>query len=517
LSVDPDRRSVLRAGAGLAAVLAARRAPAAVPPDVARPRIDEGVASGDPRPGGAIVWSRADRPARMWVDWATEPGFVRATTVRGPDTLHDTDFTAKLALTDLPADREIFYRVRFESLERLGVMSRPYVGRLRTPATQGLRPVTFAWSGDTAGQGYGINPVFGGMRIYDTIRRARPDLFIHCGDLIYADAPIRPQRHIDDGRVWTNLTTPAKSKVAETLEEFRGNFRYNLLDANVRALQAEVPTVVQWDDHETKNNWWPGRILHEDARYTVKSCSLLAARARRAFFEYTPITTSAAAPSRIYRALPQGPLLDVFMLDARAHRGPNSRNLQRSPGPETRFFGPRQIDWLLDRLTRSRATWKLVSSDQPIGLMIGHEGNHFEGIANGDGPPLGRELEIARLLAELKRRKVRNVVWVTADVHYAAAHHYSPKRARFQDFDPFWEFVAGPLNAATFGPNTLDDTFGPEEVFVSLSRRLPRGLPPLDGLQFYGLGRIDPRSKRLTVSLHDLEGTKLYSVDLEAR
>ncbi len=453
----------------------------------------------------------------MWVDWATEPGFTRATTIRGPDALQATDFTAKVALRELPTDREIFYRVRFESLVHPGAMSRPYVGRTRTPARRPSRPLTFTWSGDTAGQGFGINPVFGGMRIHDAIRRERPDLFIHCGDLIYADGPIRPQRHLDDGRIWTNLTTPAKSKVAETLEDFRGNFRYNLLDEHFRALQAEVPTVVQWDDHETKNNWWPGRVLTEDSRYVVKDCSLLAARAKHAFFEYTPLATGLAAPERIYRTLSQGPLMELFVLDARSYRGPNSRNLQRLEGLETRFFGPEQVEWLIDSLAKSRATWKVIACDQPLGLMIGHAGTSYEGVANGDGPPLGRELEVARILSGIKRRRVRNVVWLTADVHYAAAHHYHPKRARFRGFDPFWEFVAGPLNAGTFGPNPLDNTFGPREVFVSIPANLKPGRSPFDGFQFYGKGRVDHRSKRLTVSLHDIDGKQLYSVDLEPR
>jgi phosphodiesterase/alkaline phosphatase D-like protein len=56
----------------------------------------------------------------------------------------------------------------------------------------------------------------------------------------------------------------------------------------------------------------------------------------------------------------------------------------------------------------------------------------------------------------IKRRGVANVVWVTADVHYTAAHRYDPNHAVFQDFSPFWEFVPGPLNAGTFGPNGID-------------------------------------------------------------
>lgn len=76
-----------------------------------------------------------------------------------------------------------------------------------------------------------------------------------------------------------------------------------------------------------------------------------------------------------------------------------------------------------------------------------------------------RELEIADLLRFVQRAEVRNTVWLTADVHYCAAHHYSPERAAFKDFAPFWEFVAGPLNAGSFGPNALDGTFGPQVMF----------------------------------------------------
>ncbi len=115
------------------------------------------------------------------------------------------------------------------------------------------------------------------------------------------------------------------------------------------------------------------------------------------------------------------------------------------------MLGAAQLAWLERALTRSRATWKIVACDMPIGLVVA-DGTAFEAFANGDPDVLGREHEIAHLLGVLRQRRVRNVVWITADVHYAAAHEYHPSRARFTDFDPFWEFVAGPLHAGTFGP-----------------------------------------------------------------
>lgn len=541
----PDRREFLVRGAGLAAGAGLgggllgggllgggllgggllgwpRRAPAAVTREADRPKQPQGVQSGDVSPVGAVVWGRADRPATMRVEWSTDPTFARGVeAIDGPDVLADRDLTGRVGLRGLPAGAEVHYRVSFRCL-RTGAWSAPTPGRLRTPAVrlEGAaleRPLTFAWGGDTCGQGFGINPDLGGMVIHDRIRETEPDLFIHCGDLIYADAPIHETKRLDDGRIWRNRVVPEKAKVAETLAEFRANFRYNLLDAPFRRLLAAAPMVVQWDDHETKNNWWPGRILR-DGRYTEKSCDLLAARAKRAFFDYTPIAHRADRPGRIYRALPQGPLLELFVLDARTYRGPNGPNRQRVPGPKAAFFGDLQLDWLCRRLERSTATWKLIASDQPLSLHISHAGTESEGMANSyGGPPSGRELELARLLTHIRRRNIRNVVFVTADVHYAAAHRYDPKSAAFREFDPFWEFVAGPLNAGTFGPNPLDPTFGPREAFVGIPRDLQPNRSPLDGFQFFGTGAVDPRSRGLTMRLHDMKGAEIHRVELEPR
>ena len=38
--------------------------------------------------------------------------------------------------------------------------------------------------------------------------------------------------------------------------------------------------------------------------------------------------------------------------------------------------------------------------------------------------------------------------------------------------------------------------------------------PPSDGMQYFGLGRIDGETEVLTVSLHDLAGNTLFRVDL---
>jgi alkaline phosphatase D len=147
----------------------------------------------------------------MLVEWATTESFANPwrATVR-PDATEKTGFTARVDLSGLPPGQRIFYRVRFEDLAQPGNISEPAIGSFQS-APSDQRDVLLAWSADTAGQGWGINREWGGMRLYETIRQARPDVFVHCGDTIYADQPIVAEVKLDDGTVWRNLVTPAKS------------------------------------------------------------------------------------------------------------------------------------------------------------------------------------------------------------------------------------------------------------------------------------------------------------------
>lgn len=490
--------------------------PAIVRSQNAAPRVVSGVQAGDVTGGRAIIWSRASQPGEMEVEWATNEKFENSTIVGGAFALKSTGLCAKADIQKLPPGETIFYRARFRDLADPRAIGEPAMGRFKTPPADG-RDVTFLWGADTVGQGYGINAAMGGLKIYDTMARTESDLFIHVGDTIYADQPVEKEMRAGDGTIFRNLTTEAKSKVAETLDEFRGQWEYNLLDENFRRFNAQTAQFMLWDDHEVRNNWYPGQIL-DDPRYQVENrVDVLASRARRGFFEFNPIRGIEPTTSKIDRLLPMGPLLDVFGLDMRSYRGPNGSNREPRTDATSALLGAAQIATLKKSLKSSRAIWKVIASDMPLGLVVGDGPGRYEAVANDDpGAPVGRELEIADLLSFIKKEKVGNIIWITGDVHYAAAHRYSPEDASFTDFNPFWEFVAGPLHAGTFGPNNLDKTFGPSVRFLSIPKGMKPNQPPTAGLQFFGKGTIDGRTRELTVSLHDLSGKKLWSITLPA-
>ncbi|MET3141186.1 UNVERIFIED_ORG: alkaline phosphatase D [Arthrobacter sp. UYEF2] len=545
---DISRRTIVK-GSVLAAALAA--APAAanassfragrsgIPLVRNRLTLPSGIATGDVTSDSAVLWSRSSAAGRMTATFrAVDDGGTALSgrgsferTLRGPRATQSSDFTAKIHASHLPANTRFALEISFE--DDGGAAGETVKGTFRTAPDAGsyngegrtggdLPPSsaqTFVWTGDTAGQGWGINEEIGGMRGYRAMHNTRPDFFIHSGDTVYADGPIAETVVEKDGRVWRNLVTEEVSKVAETLTEFRGRHRYNSLDANMRAMFADVPVIAQWDDHETHNNWYPGEII-DDPRYTVRDVNTLAARGRQAWQENMPIADSSALwrpgtfddggqyqPARIYRKISRGPQLDVFCLDMRTFKSPNTDGKEAYA---THILGQEQLDWLIREVSKSKATWKVIAADLPLGIIVPDGAVNQESLANRDpGAPLGRELEIGAVLSAFKRNRVKNVVWLTADVHYCAAHHYSPERAAFTDFDPFWEFVAGPIAAGSFGPNPMDGTFGPEVVFAKAGR-FP-GESPRDGEnQFFGHVQLD-EDDSFTASLRNANGATVFS------
>jgi alkaline phosphatase D len=77
--------------------------------------------------------------------------------------------------------------------------------------------------------------------------------------------------------------------------------------------------------------------------------------------------------------------------------------------------------------------------------------------------------------------------------------------------------VSGPLNAGSFGPNTLDTTFGPQVVFYKAPPAGSSNLSPYSGLQFFGEVNLDAQSYEMTVDLRDINGVSVFTRTLQPR
>ncbi len=476
----------------------------------------------------ACVWLWHPSPDAFSLVWRGQFGQGKTLTVDAPR--QQTGWTTTTLLTALP--RASVVTVTVTNL-RTGQHAQT---AFSTPAgALASAPLRFGWGGDVCGQGYGRHAQ-DGLQVFAVLKQQAFDFFILCGDLIYADHALPQDRPVPGevpGTLWPNaLDNPyaelvgwaAPADVAQTLDAFRAKYLYLWADAHYRQFIQTTPMVYVLDDHEIYNNWTRDTRLDGDDRYPPSlTFETLRGDGLRAWHEFAPSAHPALrtiAPG--FKVLHHGPWLDVFVIDARSQRAANSSNLQPVYGVDTHWLGPTQLGALTDAMTTSTAVWKLLVSGTPLSTLVrdadalppGDGTDIWDGVANGDhGLPLGRELEVSQLLSSLKQGQVDNLVVLSGDVHFASAVHYSPQRAAFKDFSPFWEFINGPLHAGGFPAKPVDRTFGAQQVFVSASPW--PATPPGPHCTSFGVAEIDRLEGVLTVRLCDESGQVLFSQSLQ--
>ena len=383
-----------------------------------------------------------------------------------PVVVGSDDLTGKLTLSGLaPATR---YAVR---VSQGGAHAAAEF--VTAPAPDAAARVSFVWSGDLGGGGY-CRPQDGGYRIFRPMLERRPDFFLFVGDTIYADVPCdRPG------------VVPGADFRARTLAEYRARHRYQLEDPPLQALLRGTSVYAIWDDHEVRNDF----SGPHDPLMPV---------GRRALLDYWPISTPAEEPTRLYRRFRWGGLLEVFILDTRQYRSRNSD----TDGLGKTMLGAAQKRWLLDAVTSSPAVWKVVVTSVSLSIPTGRPQarDSWTGVS-AFGLPLdgaGFVAERNAILEHLRKHDVKNLVFVTADVHHAEVIRHEPTRAW-----SFHELVAGPLSATLGRPRPADVTLNPRSLFA-------RG-----GVFNFGEVAIEPG--QLTVRLIDDAGTVMFTHTIHAQ
>jgi len=401
-------------------------------------RITHGVVTGDVTHRSALVWSRASGAGAMRVEWGTGEGPAAGPAQQSaPEVLRaERDFIGQFTLRGLTPDTEYWYRVLAHGA---GSPAASEFARFRTaPAPGRSAPVRFSWSGDV-GQGMANRPPF---PAFASIAAEDPAFFIFNGDTIYGDSitPVGPG--------------------ATTVPEFWAKYKENREDPLFQALARSTPMIITWDDHEVDND------------YRGQNPRL--GPGRQAFTDYWPI--SARPPSTTYRSLRWGRELEVFVLDNRQFADP----LDAPDGPGKTMLGVEQRDWLAREVRRSSARWKVLVTSCPLSIL-----------RSADPPQddwVSYEHELGLLVNGWRAAGVRDIVWLTADVHWGQAIHY-PRYG-------MWEFVGCPIGAnPRVEGRPLSPTFEPVETYLGLRER------------FYGSVAIDPAAATMTVDLKGEDGT----------
>lgn len=424
---SPTRRALLGGGAALAGALVLGGPRSLRPVAGAAPRhlrqdsplgtlFTLGVASGDPRAGSVVIWTRlAPDPLApdggmtvpsAEVEWqvATDEGFADVVASGTATTSADRGWSVHRQVRGLRPGAEHWYRFRVgDDVSR--------VGRTRTAPEVGatVDELRFAVVSCNDYQ-HGYWGAFAGLAEEDL------DVWFHVGDYIYeypAD-PDAARRHDGDG-----------TSVLRTLEEYRRRYALYKLDPALQAAHAAAPMVWVPDDHEVENDYAGERPAASSA---TSPEDLVAKRAVafRAAMEHQPVAFPAwrvGPTTRLWRGFRFGRLAEVAALDTRQHRVPPSCNTYIGPidcGAEegADMLGTDQEAWLAQRLGASDATWNLLAQQVmmthvPIpGLALGERGT----VVNLDAWD-GYQLSRRRVLELAERSGATNLVVATGDIH----------------------------------------------------------------------------------------------------
>jgi alkaline phosphatase D len=425
-----DRRTVLRlagltAGAGVAAVAAPRAAEAAAS------IFQHGVASGDPLPGGILLWTRVTPTAEsvpasgagpvVDVRWqvATDPAFATIAVEGSVTTGPDRDHTVKVDVGGLTPATTYWYRFGLA-----GAWS-PTGRTMTAPAAEDA--ITRLRMGVVSCANWEAGYFAAYRRLAD---RGDLNLVVHLGDYIYEYAT----GDFGAGGTVVRRTRPAGETV--TLADYRTRHAQYKTDPDLQGLHASVPWIITWDDHEVANDMWSGGAENHTPA-TEGDFGARVAAARQAYAEWMPVRL--AADGHIYRRLRYGSLLELSMLDLRTYRSQQASGTAVDD-PSRTIAGAAQLAWLMDGLVSSTAAWKLVGNPVmisrldvgalpawllgPLAALIGVPQNGV--VLNGDQWD-GYNADRERVVDTLRAHRTEDVVFLTGDIHTSWANELTTR------------------------------------------------------------------------------------------
>jgi len=213
-----------------------------------------------------------------------------------------------------------------------------------------------------------------------------------------------------------------------------------------------------WDDHEV------------DSDFTMTHRRLPIGR--QAFFDYWPIRRSTQDPYRLYRSFNWGKGVEVFLLDCRQYRDPQTQTM----------LGLEQKQWLLQQLAASSATFKFIVSSVPFSDPRDDKWGEYSA-ERGD------------ILKNIQENKIPGVIFLAGDVHHAAVSQMPHNPA-------VREFIFGPLAAP---------------MNYKVSSREPRFEFFHEDYQNYGKVTVQPEGPKPSVRVEWFDSTNglLHQVTVE--
>ncbi|MEA3210828.1 MAG: alkaline phosphatase [Chthoniobacter sp.] len=414
------RRSFLRI-AGTSAGAFALGFPAIVRAAARSFAFQHGIASGDPLPDRAIIWTRVTPEPeatpgsglgkKAVVTWqvSRDPMFGTGVATGEAKTAAEQDHTVKVDVGGLQPSTTYYYRFLFKNAFSA-------VGRFRTAPAPGAMVSSLRF-----GLASCANFEGGYFSAYRHLAaRTDLDFILHVGDYIYE----YQTGAYGPGPAIGRTHDPMNEIV--TLRDYRRRHAQHKTDADLQALHAVLPFICTWDDHELADDAWNGGAAnHQPA--TEGDFFQRRSNALRAYFEWMPIRPPSAS-TRLYRQFQFGGLADLSMLDLRQYRDrqPASTTDPAKDDPARVIVGREQLDWLKGNLSASRTRWKLVGNPvmitpvdfrQPLAPEVLAKVGALTGVPFNVDAWDGYTDDRRELLDHLAGNAINNVAFLTGDIH----------------------------------------------------------------------------------------------------
>ena len=459
-----------------------------------------GVASGDPLADRVIIWTRVSpgEEGAAEVSWtvASDPAMTKVVARGSEEARIEHDLTLKVDVGGLEADRTYYYA--FGSMGQ-----RSPVGRTRTLAggdAEHLRFAMFSCAKFSAGYFNGY------ARIAE---RSDLDFVLCLGDYIYEYGNNEKGLGAKIGRAFE----PAHE--CRTLDDYRTRYSQYRRDPDVQALHQQHALIAIPDDHEFCNDTWrEGAGKHDpdqDGPWEARKAAAL-----QAYREWLPIRLESGREDVLWRSFPIGDLAHLVLLDTRTQRDKQQKP-PASLAKDRTLLGREQFDWFTNELKGAASTWRLVGN----GVLIGQVKSDFMpeelddplselGVITAqdhgpepdqwDGYPAERE----RLLKDVKKNGVRNIVFLSGDVHSSWAMDL-----KMDPHDPEEDSVAVEFATTSMTSENLDDEMGwsPRTDSVAIEREIVDDNPHIHWaeLDSHGYVIVDVREERVQADWYFVE------------
>ena len=491
-SADAAIRNSLRVAA--CAIALAAGASVATPAFAQTAAVAQGPMIGAVTAKSAKVWVRLDAPATVRVRYKT-PKAVDYTYSDVATVDADGDFTARFTLAGLAAGKTYSYQVGITT-DDVETWSGSYTfSSLRGTVTS----LSFAVMADFANK-------LQGSEALRTALAARPEFLAVIGDLDHR-SPAADENHVihppEDAPLVLDDLRAMHRDTRDFATEIGNDFASGLIgfaDSGVK----QIPLYYAWDDHDFCVN-------------NADDTCPFAAQAVQSYREYYLWSddngidgTNGCPIASDFQSVRYGRVATVFMLDARSARDEAADTL----------LGDCQYNWLKRGLANAKTTWKIILSPGPFNPSA----KTWDGWGEFPG-------ERSRLLSFIQRKAIRNVVFISADMHTGGAvddgtHSGAPEvsvphanmpenwintfcklfdQGNYAQSEPgLW--TMGSLVEPDFGNTPA--TCGGNEIPPETTLVWPDvGVYPLSGLDTPGYVSVDATATTLTATVHAPDGS----------